>query len=109
MERAHPYWVQLGAGGIRVLEGVRPIETADFRAACAALAGARAAVLPEGGLHHAAAALDIPAVVIFGAMTSPANTGYASHVNLFRPLGGESPSRVRKRGVPWPGSPARPT
>ena len=88
-------WVQLGAGGVRVLEGVRQLETADFRSACGLLAGARAAVLPEGGLHHAAAALDVPAVVIFGAMTSPANTGYASHVNLFEPRGGESPCGQR--------------
>ena len=88
-------WVQLGAGAARVLEGVRPIETADFRAACASLAGARAAVLPEGGLHHAAAALDVPAVVIFGAMTSPANTGYPAQVNLFEPAGGESPCGQR--------------
>ena len=88
-------WVQLGAGAARVLEGVRPIETADFRAACGLLAGARAAVLPEGGLHHAAAALDVRAVVIFGAMTSPANTGYPAQVNLFEPAGAESPCGQR--------------
>lgn len=88
-------WVQLGAGGSRILEGARHVATADFRAACGVLAGAAAAVLPEGGLHHAAAALDVPAVVIFGAMTSPANTGYAIHVNLFEPLGGASPCGQR--------------
>jgi hypothetical protein len=87
-------WLQLGAGGARVLEGVRHIETAGFRAACGLLAGARAAVLPEGGLHHAAAALKVPAVVIFGAMTSPANTGYPGHVNLFEPAGGPCGQRV---------------
>ncbi|MCH8036601.1 MAG: hypothetical protein IIC53_05680 [Proteobacteria bacterium] len=76
-------WVQLGPPGTRLLDGVRTIETASFLAACRALTGARAAVLPEGGLHHAAAALGVPAVVIFGAMTSPANTGYDSHTNLF--------------------------
>ncbi len=88
-------WLQLGAGGTRVLDGVRFVATTDFRAACGLLAGARAAVLPEGGLHHAAAALDVPAVVIFGGMTAPANTGYDSHVNLFDPMGGESPCGQR--------------
>ena len=63
--------------------------------ACTALSGAAAAVLPEGGLHHAAAALGMPAVVIFGGMTSPANTGYDGHVNLFDPAGGESPCGQR--------------
>ncbi len=80
-------WVQLGAGGTRIVDGARYVATTDFRAACAVLAGARAAVLPEGGLHHAAAALGVPAVVIFGGMTSPANTGYPGHVNLFEPAG----------------------
>ena len=46
------------------------------------LSGARAAVLHEGGLHHAAAALGMPAVVLFGGMISPRNTGYDVHVNL---------------------------
>ena len=84
-------WVQPGPPGTRVLDGARHAATADFRAACGLLAGARAAVLPEGGLHHAAAALDLPAVVIFGGMTAPANTGYDSHVNLFEPMNGASP------------------
>ena len=76
-------WVQLGPKGVRVLDGVRHVPTATFLDACAVLSSARAAVLPEGGLHHAAAALGVPAVVIFGGRSSPANVGYDSHVNLF--------------------------
>ena len=75
--------VQLGPKGIRLLPGARHIETRSFRYACAVLARARGAVLPEGGLHHAAAALDIPAAVIFGGHISPETTGYPGHVNLF--------------------------
>ncbi len=75
--------VQLGPAGTRLLPGVRHIETPSFRQACAVLALARFAVLPEGGLHHAAAALQIPAVVIFGGFTQPKTTGYEGHVNLF--------------------------
>ncbi len=88
-------WVQLGPPSTRLLDGVRHMVTPSFLDACRALTGARAAVLPEGGLHHAAAALGVPAVVIFGAMTSPANTGYDMQVNLFEPAGGASPCGMR--------------
>lgn len=74
---------QMGPVGVKVLPGVKFIPTAGFRDACAVLAGARAFVGAEGGLHHAAAALGIPAVVIFGGFISPENTGYAMHRNLF--------------------------
>lgn len=87
-------WVQLGPPGTRILEGVRHLSTPTFLDARAPLSGASAAVLPEGGLHHAAAALGIPAVVIFGGMTSPANTGYDLHVNLFEPEDGPCGQRV---------------
>jgi len=65
------------------LPGVEQIGTETFRQAAAVLAGARAAVLHEGGLHHAAAAVGAPAVVIFGGFISPAVTGYDMHRNLF--------------------------
>lgn len=75
--------VQLGSKGTQVLPGARLIETPSFRHGCAVLSRARLAILPEGGLHHAAAALGIPAVVIFGGFISPKQTGYASQRNLF--------------------------
>lgn len=73
---------QLVYGTAPPLEGVNPVTTTSFREACAVLAGARAAVLPEGGLHHAAAAVGLPAVVIFGGFTPVEITGYAGHINL---------------------------
>lgn len=77
-------WVQLGpAGNTRLLPGVRHVMTPDFRHAAAVVARARGAVLPEGGLHHAAAAFFRPAVVIFGGYISPVQTGYPEHMNLF--------------------------
>lgn len=75
-------WFQLGPRGTETLKGVRLIETESFLRAAEMLSGARAAVLPEGGLHHAAASLGIPAVVLFGGMLSPLNTGYKQHLNL---------------------------
>lgn len=74
---------QLGAYPTPVVFGVDWIETPSFRAACAILSRARALVSIEGAMHHAAAALGIPAVVIFGGYISPEITGYDSHINLF--------------------------
>lgn len=73
---------QIGPAGTPLLSGVRFIETPTFRRACAVLAQARASVLPEGGLHHAAAALGKRAVVLFGGYIGVETTGYAAHVNL---------------------------
>ncbi len=74
---------QLGEPSTPMLAGVERIQTAGFREAAAVLASAKLAILPEGGLHHAAAALGVPAIVIFGGYISPRQTGYASHMNLF--------------------------
>ena len=88
MRRAGLQPWQLGPPGTQLIPGARLIETPDFRQACAVLARAGAAVLPEGGLHHAAAALKVPAVVIYGGFISPKQTGYAGQVSLF--TGGEA-------------------
>lgn len=76
-------FVQMGpAAPARLLEGAYWVQTSTYRDACAVLSAARAALLPEGGLHHAAAALGVPAVVIFGGHTHPDSTGYDGHINL---------------------------
>ena len=36
----------------------------------------------DGGLHHAAAALGIPSVVIWSGFTSPKHLGYDFHTNI---------------------------
>lgn len=74
---------QLGPVGTRPMHGAELIVTADFRRAAAVLANARAYVGPDGGMHHAAAALGVPAVVIRGAFISEKCTGYPQHRNLF--------------------------
>lgn len=78
----------------RVLPGAEVIRAKNFRHACAVVSKARLAILPEGGLHHAAAALGTAAIVIFGGYISPNQTGYAHHLNLFSggiPCGRRSP------------------
>jgi hypothetical protein len=64
------------------LQGVRIVKTPKFRDALYLLSHARVALLPEGGLHHGAAALRVPAVVIFGGFIPPSVMGYDSHINL---------------------------
>lgn len=73
---------QIGTPDQARMPGIRCLWPATFRMACAAIATARACVLPEGGLHHAAAAVGTPAVVIFGGFTPVELTGYPGHVNL---------------------------
>ena len=79
--------LQVGPAGTSLLPGAELVVTPTFRIGCALLAHAKAAVLHEGGLHHAAAALGLRSVVIFGGFISPKQTGYDFHANLF--TGGE--------------------
>lgn len=74
--------VQVGPPGTRTLRGVPLVVTPTFRHACAVLSASRAFAGCEGGLHHAAAALGVPAVVLFSEFISPEYTGYALHRNL---------------------------
>lgn len=68
-----------GAARRRVTQAVL---TSDFRQALAVLARAALYIGPEGGLHHGAAAVGIPAVVLFGGFIPPDVTGYSFHTNL---------------------------
>lgn len=76
-------WLQIGPADTTRLPGVRFVQTPTIFDAFAVLSFATAAVLPEGGLHHAAAAVGTRAVVIYGGFISPRQTGYDRHINLF--------------------------
>ena len=71
------------------LRGVRFVEMVEFRDALVAVAGAKLVVTTQGGLHVAAAALGVPAVVLWGEYAHPRNLGYEDHVNLY--TGGDEP------------------
>lgn len=75
-------WLQLDTGGPVKLQGVAMAKVPTYRDACAVLDRAQFYVGPEGGLHHAAAALGKRAVVIFGGFVSPRTTGYDTHINI---------------------------
>jgi ADP-heptose:LPS heptosyltransferase len=66
----------------RIIEGAKLIEQDQFRKAISIMSKAALYLGPEGGMHHAAAAVGIPGVVIFGGFIPPAVTGYRNHINL---------------------------
>jgi hypothetical protein len=75
-------WVQLGPEDTKPL-GVRRFVTRTFREALGAISGADLVVTTDGALMHAAAALGVPAVVLFGGFMSPENMGYEAHKNVW--------------------------
>lgn len=92
-ERYQKVATRLRADGYRVaqfghdkvhppLDGVERLRTLSFRDALAILSHAALYIGPEGGLHHGAAALGKPAVVLFGGFIPPSVTGYETHTNL---------------------------
>ena len=64
------------------LPGIEHVPTHGFRETCGLLRAARLYLGPEGGLAHAAAALGVQAVVIFGGCISVETMGYPEHRNL---------------------------
>jgi len=85
---------QMGAPGTPTLTGAEFIDTPSIFHAAAVLKYARAAVLPEGGLHHISAAVGLRAVVIFGSFTPVELTGYEGHLNLGASIGDACGMRV---------------
>lgn len=76
------YDVRQFAFGLHRIPGAKQIRAPSFRHAVRVLKNAALYVGPEGGLHHGAAAVGIPAVVLFGGFIPPAVTGYDGHTNL---------------------------
>ena len=60
----------------------------NFREACSLLNISELYFGPEGGFHHAAAALNKKAVVIFGGFIDPLVTGYDFHNNIYVDIDG---------------------
>lgn len=82
-----PYnFIQLGLKDQNpVIDGIKQIEFESFREACAFLkAAASQAVLlgVDGDLHHVAAALNMPSIVLWSHYSHPDNLGYVEHINI---------------------------
>lgn len=74
--------LQLGHREALRVHGLVPVSNPSFRSACAVLSRAALLVCTEGGLAHAAAALGIPALVLWGGNISYDALGYPEHMNL---------------------------
>ena len=61
---------------------VRKVETKTFREAAAVVRHFSLLVTTDGGLHHASAAVDGDAVVLWGHYSSPSLFGYPDHTNV---------------------------
>lgn len=64
------------------IKGAIAYHTPHFRNAAAAIEKAVLVLATEGGTHHMAASLRVPAVVVFGAFVPPTVTGYEFHYNI---------------------------
>lgn len=74
--------VQCANVGGAYLSGVKNITTPSFRHAAAVLSVSRAFIGSEGGLMHCAAAVGVPAVILWSEFIDPSITGYAMHKNI---------------------------
>lgn len=74
-------FVQMGPDPSRRLHSVTYVRT-TVRQAFGLLSAARGFVGTEGALHHAAAALKTPAVVLWSEFISPTFTGYPEQINI---------------------------
>jgi len=79
LSRLNLPFLQLGDGSGKLFAQYR---TNTFREAMLILDRAVLFVGTDGGLHHAAAALQIPAVVIWTGFSSPKHLGYDTHTNI---------------------------
>jgi ADP-heptose:LPS heptosyltransferase len=66
----------------RKISNVHHVPTATFRDAMRIMMHARLVIAPEGANHHAAAALNIPAVIVWGDWSPPKVVGYEGQTYL---------------------------
>lgn len=79
--------VQVGLGGKPVLDGVVDLTgKLTFRETVAVMGRAQGFLGTEGGLMHAASAVDIRSVIVFGGFTPPYLTSYEGNIDLYTDL-----------------------
>jgi ADP-heptose:LPS heptosyltransferase len=73
---------QLGPQGTQIIRGALHFVTPTMRHAAAVVERAAVVMTNEGGMHHLAASMRRPAVVVFGGFMPVHITGYSTHINL---------------------------
>jgi ADP-heptose:LPS heptosyltransferase len=66
----------------RKIPGAVHISTPKFHQAAAIMSSAKLIIAPEGANHHAAAALNIPSVIVWGGFSPPQTMGYENQIKL---------------------------
>lgn len=66
----------------QAIPGAVAVQTPDLYSALVCIEGAAVVMAAEGGTHHMAASLGVPAVVVFGSFVPPQVTGYEFHHNI---------------------------
>ncbi len=74
--------LQLGPRPENIIPGAQHFTTPTMRHAAAVIARAAVVLTNEGGSHHLAASMGVPAVVVFGGFMHPKVTGYSAHENI---------------------------
>jgi len=77
-------------GHTDIIPSAKKIASADFRVSAGVVSHADLIMTTDGGMHHLAASMNTPAVVIFGGFADPSITGYPYQVNFYVDLD-ESP------------------
>lgn len=70
------------------LNGALPIFSTDIRVSAGIVARAKLVLTIDGGMHHIAASMKRPAVVVFGGFCDPKITGYDFHHNFYADIPG---------------------
>jgi ADP-heptose:LPS heptosyltransferase len=81
IDRGHMVVQCIHGNSRRRLPGARCIPTPLFRQAARIMSQARLIIAPEGGNHHAAAALGVPAIILWGDW-SPHSMGYDDQIKF---------------------------
>lgn len=64
------------------LKNAQGVKTDNIRQAFKLLLNAKLFIGTDGALHHAAAALGVPSIVLWSGMTHPDTLGYDDHINI---------------------------
>ncbi len=75
-------FVQLAHTQAEAIPGLEQVYDGDYRQACGILASASLVVATEGGLVHAAAAMGVRTIALYGGCVSVDALGYPEHVNV---------------------------
>jgi len=70
-------------GKTKILPGVTAIDSPGFRIAAGIVEHASLVMTVDGGMHHMAASMNTPAVVVFGGFADPKITGYTYQRNFY--------------------------